>query len=208
MVTNIDVMLSGQTCLQQPIDFGGATTFDYVAYAVNIYPKPSFAPGCNPSSIMWVTPASTSLAKNSHFTSGAALSPAPWLPISLPFLAYLRRVSPLYMQDTCLQNRNNSHSGCDSDVVNGTTVTGSFNNFGTLSTLSDTSALCNQAIALQDYNATLKRVGNSTLDSGSVFESPTSSGFLFIQNRCPASAIPSNFTIKVSKLSHFLMPAP
>lgn len=105
------------------------------------------------------------------------------------------------MQNTCLNPRSNSQSGCPNG---GTTVTGTLSSTGTRSPVNNTAAVCNEAFSQgSGQPANLQSAGTSIYDSGTVFCSPTSYGYLFFQNNCPATAGASAFTIQVSSAFTF-----
>ena len=97
------------------------------------------------------------------------------------------------MSKTCLQSGDNSKSGCPSNQVNGTIITGTTLSSGERTATSDSTSLCNQVF---DYG-TYQTVDAYSFDSDYVSCAPDYTGFFYIQNNCPANTTTSTITIQI-----------
>ncbi|KAH7621351.1 hypothetical protein Ndes2526B_g03690 [Nannochloris sp. 'desiccata'] len=106
-------------------------------------------------------------------------------------------LSPLYISGSCLNPIDNNNSGCPSST--GTVISGTTNSAGTQVPLNSTTPLCNQIFSEGPASSILSLAGATTYARGTVTCGPSSTGYLYFQNNCPAlpGTNESVFIIKV-----------
>jgi hypothetical protein len=102
-------------------------------------------------------------------------------------------LSPLVMERTCLFPGNNDRTCSNSSLAAG----GTTNSAGASFPITDSTAQCNVAVDYQSTKLSTASAAGVTVDRGYVYCAPTNTGFLYMQNACPASTGASTFMLSV-----------